>query len=686
MAVRYIPYYPNTLEGQALLDNFVRTKRMLSYRDNGRVIEKIQQGMPYYELETREMVGSNPKQNLVVHGDCLSTCAYLRDQGIEVDLVYIDPPFDSGADYSKKVYIRRNPLVQKAIAEAQGLEDGEQDAFEAKMYGDIWTKENYLNWMYENLMAIKSVMSEKASIYVELDSHIGHYVKVLMDEIFGEQNFINEIVWKRTFSHSDVGQGAKHLGRLHDVIFLYSKSEDYKMNIVYTPYTEEYINNFYKYTDKDGRKYRLVSLLGPGGASKGNPKYELMGVTRYWAFSKETMQKMVENGLIVQTKEGAVPQKKRYLDESEGVPLQDIWVDIAAVQGGALENTDYATQKPEALLERIIKASSDEGMLVADFFGGSGVAATVAHKLGRRFIHGDININSLQTARDRLVSAGAEFEIKRVQDGIALFRNPAQTMDKLRTLIPGLNTNEKLNKKYWAGAITDSKLGMIPVYLPNLLDTTQRVFDTVELNKIIREALPDLPTDEVKKIVVYYVDAEDINKLYRFYKEQNTETLIELELRDLKQVLDDVVMEDEATWTLSEVQDGFFSKWQITINSFHSNRLDRAINDANAKAEQQHLKKISDGKDSNFNPIVISDEGLEGIEFVSLDCHNAEIDAPWTSDAEIKVDAKTSVAIINGKKTADYWDGKICTNDDNAKPLRLKIRNILGDETIFVIQ
>ncbi len=632
MAVRYIPYYPNTLEGQALLDNFVRTKRMLSYRDNGRVIEKIQQGMPYYELETRETIGSNPKQNLVVHGDCLSTCAYLRDQGIEVDLVYIDPPFDSGADYSKKVYIRRNPLVQKAIAEAQGLEDGEQDAFEAKMYGDIWTKENYLNWMYENLMAIKSVMSEKASIYVHLDYHIGHYVKILMDEIFGEENFRNEIAWCYT-AVSNVGLDFPHK---HDVIYRYSLCDEYIFNkdAIRIPYAEGSL-------DRANR-----NVIGTGGMN----------------FDK-----------IVLNENGKVPE--------------DWWVDIQRASRYPGENVDYATQKPEALLERIIKASSDEGMLVADFFGGSGVTATVAHKLGRRFIHGDININSLQTARDRLVSAGAEFEIKRVQDGIALFRNPAQTMDKLRTLIPGLNTNEKLNKKYWAGAITDSKLGMIPVYLPDLKSkTTQRVFDTVELNKIIREALPDLPTDEVKKIIVYYVDAEDVNELYRFYKEQNTETLIELELRDLKQVLDDVVMEDEATWTLSEVQDGFFSKWQITINSFHSNRLDRAINDANAKAEQQHLKKISDGKDSNFNPIVISDEGLEGIEFVSLDCHNAEIDAPWTSDAEVKVDAKTSVAIINGKKTADYWDGKICTNDDNAKPLRLKIRNILGDETIFVIQ
>lgn len=170
MATRYIPYYPNTLEGQARLDNFVRTNRMLFYKDNNQIKARILRGMPLYEVAERETVGENPKNNLVMHGECLSTCAYLKEQGIEVDLVYIDPPFASGADYAKKIYIRRNPLVQKTISEAeQQLDNSEMQAFEEKMYGDIWDKERYLNWMYENLMAIKSVMSDTASIYVHLD-------------------------------------------------------------------------------------------------------------------------------------------------------------------------------------------------------------------------------------------------------------------------------------------------------------------------------------------------------------------------------------------------------------------------------------------------------------------------------------------------------------------------------------
>lgn len=363
-------------------------------------------------MEKQETVGENADGNMVIRGECVSACAYLKEQGIQVDLVYIDPPFASGADYAKKVYIRRNPKVAEVIAQAeQELDIDELKAFEEKMYGDVWEKEKYLNWMYENLMAIKSIMSPAASIYVELDSHIGHYVKILLDEIFGENNFINEIIWKRTFSHSDVGQGAKHLGRLHDVIFYYSKSEEYTLNTVCTPYTEEYIKNFYKFSDPDGRKYRLVSMLGPGGAAKGNPRYEVMGVTRYWAFSKESMDRMIANGQVVQTKPGAVPQRKRYLDESEGVPLQDLWMDIPAVQGGALENANYATQKPEAMLERIIKSSSNENMIVADFFGGSGVTAAAANKLGRKFIHCDIGLNSMQITRDRLKADGAEFDV-----------------------------------------------------------------------------------------------------------------------------------------------------------------------------------------------------------------------------------------------------------------------------------
>lgn len=678
MATKYISYYPNTLEGQALLDNFVRTRRILRYRDNDRIVEHIKRGMPLYEVESLEKRGANEKHNLMMHGECLSTCAYLKEQGIEVDLVYIDPPFASGADYAKKIYIRRNPLVQKAMKEAeQNLDNEEMKEFEEKMYGDIWDKERYLNWMYENLMAIKSVMSENASIYVHLDYHIGHYVKILMDEIFGEENFRNEIVWKRSTAHND----STGFANLHDNIFYYSKSSNLYFETPMVPYSEEYISNYYNKQDEDGRKYLDRDLSAKGLKGSGY-SYTWKGKEGYWRCPITTMERLEKEGRIYYTSNGT-PRYKQYLDEMEGVPAQDLWVDIFAVNSQAEERVDYATQKPEALLERIIKASSNEGMLVADFFGGSGVAAVVAHKLNRRFIHGDVNINSLQTARDRLVNAGAEFEIKEVKDGVRLFRNPVQTMDKLRdNLIPGLTANAKLDSQYWAGSIMDSKYGMMPVYLPNLLDGSKRVLDKSEMMNIIHKALPDLP-DEVKRVIIYYVDVEEINELRQFIEAENQQTLIEFELRDLKQVLDEVIMEDEAEWDLQEAKDplGLSMGWKLQLKSFHSDRVAKKVHDFNEKGVLQTNKKRASGKSANFSKIKLSDEGLETIEWASVDCVNAEKNAPWHSDMEVKIE-KMGTVTINGKKTQDYWDASIVSDD---KPLRLKIRNICGDETIFVL-
>lgn len=677
MATKYISYYPNTLEGQALLDNFVRTRRILRYRDNDRIVEHIKRGMPLYEVESLEKRGANEKHNLMMHGECLSTCAYLKEQGIEVDLVYIDPPFASGADYAKKIYIRRNPLVQKAMKEAeQNLDNEEMKEFEEKMYGDIWDKERYLNWMYENLMAIKSVMSENASIYVHLDYHIGHYVKILMDEIFGEENFRNEIVWKRSTTHADAG----FYGNNFDTIFFYTKGQGYIFNTVFQDYDESYLARF-THVDPDGRKWDSGNLTAKG-LQGGGYEYEYKGVRSLWRCPKETMERLDKEGRLHFTSKGGI-RSKVYLDELSGMPSQALWTDLNAVNSQAEERVDYATQKPEALLERIVKASSNEGMLVADFFGGSGVAAAVAHKLNRRFIHGDVNINSLQTARDRLVNAGAEFEIKEVKDGVRLFRNPVQTMDKLRdNLIPGLTANAKLDSQYWAGSIMDSKYGMMPVYLPNLLDGSKRVLDKSEMMNIIHKALPDLP-DEVKRVIIYYVDVEEINELRQFIEAENQQTLIEFELRDLKQVLDEVIMEDEAEWDLQEAKDplGLSMGWKLQLKSFHSDRVAKKVHDFNEKGVLQTNKKRASGKSANFSKIKLSDEGLETIEWASVDCVNAEKNAPWHSDMEVKIE-KMGTVTINGKKTQDYWDASIVSDD---KPLRLKIRNICGDETIFVL-
>lgn len=673
MAVRYIPYFPNTLEGQALLDNFVRTKRVLRYRDNDRVVENIKRGMPYYEVEPVEEVGDNPQHNMVLRGECLSACAYLKDKGIKVDLVYIDPPFASGADYAKKVYVRNNPKVAATIAQAEKeLDNEELRTFDEKMYGDIWDKERYLNWMYENLMAIKSVMSDNASIYVHLDYHIGHYVKILMDEIFGEDNFVNEIIWQRVYSHND----ANRYGQIHDTIFYYCmNNEDYTWHTQYVPYDEKYLK-MYSMDDGDGRKYKVENTMGPGGRGS---TYEWNGITRTWRYSQKTMEELEKKGLLYHTSSG-FPKKKVYLDEMPGKPLQSIWTDINVIAGQAKELVDYATQKPEALLERIIKASSDEGMVVADFFGGSGVTAAVANRLGRRFVTSDINLNSIQTIRDRLIGGKAEFEILEVKDGVSLFRNPVQTMDKLKKMIPGLCDNEEKFDKIWAGSIVSTQYGVMPVYLPNLLDSSSRLLDKPMINRIIREALPDLPAD-IRRVIVYYIDITDRNDIEQFIKEQNDQTTIEIELRDLKQFLDDIVVEDDAEWEVSETHDALFSGWKVTINSFHSDRVLKKIEEVNLKGRQQVLQQKTKGKEKKFVPITISDEGLETIEWISLDCENAEKNQPWHSDVEIKRDHLGRVC-LNGKKTDEFWDGTIRCDK---KPLRMKIRNICGDETVWTL-
>lgn len=679
MAIKYIPYFPNTLEGQAVLDNFVRTKRILRYRDNDRVEERIQQGMPLYETELQERVGRNQNGNLVLRGECLSACAYLKDKGITVDLVYIDPPFASGADYAKKVYLRRNPKVAEAIRQAESeLDIEELRSFEEKMYGDIWNKESYLNWMYENLMAIKSVMSNTASIYVHLDWHIGHYVKILLDEVFGEDNFRNEIVWKRFNFHADAGR----FGAVHETLFFYSKSNDYVFNKVYVPFDEEYTLSRFTCKDSDGRLYLTDNPTAPAHGKTGQPMYfgnKLISppAGSMWRFNQDNINKMMEAGRIVFTANG-MPRIKRYLDELEGKVVHSIWTDIFPINSQADERVDYATQKPEALLERIINASSNKGMVVADFFGGSGVTAAVANRLGRKFIHVDININSIQTTRDRLLAAKAEFDVMEIKDGVSLYRNPVQTMERLKKLIPGLRNEDTLDK-FWEGSIVDTKYGMTPVYLPNLMDGSTRVLDKPLMNRIIREAMPDLP-DNTKRVIVYYIDIDNREEIERFIREQGN-PLVTIELRDLKQVLDNVVVEDLAEWEVSEESNGLFNGWKVEIKQFQSDRVRQKIDEINQKNQLQVLQQKVKGKEKTFTPILISDEGLETIEWISLDCTAAEKDAPWHSDSEIKID-KVGYVIKNGVKTTEYWDA--CIRCDH-KPLRMKIRNICGDETVFVI-
>ena len=633
MPIKYVPFIPEPIEGQAVLGNF---NRILKYRGAADVSATIERGMPLYEMEKQETVGENPDGNMVIRGECVSACAYLKEKGIQVDLVYIDPPFASGADYAKQVYIRRNPKLAEKLAQAeQQLDSDELRTFEEKMYGDVWDKEKYLNWMYENLMAIKSVMSETASIYVHLDWHIVHYVKVLMDEIFGEDNFQNDITWHYSGWNKKLKASFE---KRHDTILYYSFDREGKnFNSYFEQWEseEEYIKKRKQkpLIDENGRKYVL--------SDAGNGK-----------------------------------RVKRYIEEAlkNGVVIDDVW-DIDKINNSALEAIGYATQKPEALLIRIITASSKEDEVVADFFGGSGVTAAAANKLARRFIHCDIGLNSIQTTRDRLKADGAAFDVLEIKDGVQLYRNPVQTMDKIKVLIPGLKNEDSLDS-FWEGAISDSRLGMVPVYVPNLMDSSSKLLDKVMMNRIIHQAIPKLDSN-TKKVIVYYVDITDKEEIEKFIAEDDS-TTVEIELRDLKTVLDDVVLEDYAEFHIEKATNELFDGYIISIDKFISDRVQSKITEFNNKAFQASLKPK---EKKAYHPIEISEEGLEIIELVSVDATAAEKEAIWHSDSEIKIDNKGFIS-KDGKKTKQFWNGQI---ESAKKPLRLKIRNICGDESIFLV-
>ena len=358
--------------------------------------------------------------NSLYYGDNLDILRrYVQDES--ADLIYLDPPFNSNQTY--------NILFQE--------KDGSQSASQIKAFGDTWHWDEiaacsyeetieaggqvaeamqafkkllgtndmlaYLSMMAPRLVELRRALKPTGSLYLHCDPTASHFLKLMMDAVFGPANFRTEIIWKRTSAHSDTRQGRRQHGRIHDVLLFYTKTDDWNWNPVYTEYDREYVENFYRFVEPGtGRKYRMGDLTGPGGAAKGNPQYEVMGVTRYWRYSKKRMQELIRQGRVIQTKPGSVPAYKRYLDEMPGVPLQDLWGDIKPIGSQAAERLGYPTQKPVALLERIIQASSNEGDVVLDPFCGCGTTIAAAQKLDRRWIGIDITHLAISLIRYRL--------------------------------------------------------------------------------------------------------------------------------------------------------------------------------------------------------------------------------------------------------------------------------------------
>lgn len=346
--------------------------------------------------------------NHLYYGDNLQV---LRDQIKDetVDLVYLDPPFNSQANYN---VLFKSPAGTQSQAQIEAFEDtwhwneNAEQAFDEVMRsgnGDVaellrafrsFLKENdmmaYLTMMAVRLLELHRVLKPTGSLYLHCDRTAGHYLKLLLDGVFGIENFTNEVSWKRTGSHSDAKQGSAHYGRVHDLVFFYSKSSDFKWNALWKAHSEAYIASHYSNVDADGRQFQWDNLTGPGGAAKGNPYYEVLGVSGFWRYSRERMAKLIAEGKVALPAPGSKPRLKRYLDEQQGTPISDFWEDIAPLNSQAQERLGYPTQKPLALLERIVAASSEEGDVVLDPFCGCGTTIHAAQKLGRHWIGIDV--------------------------------------------------------------------------------------------------------------------------------------------------------------------------------------------------------------------------------------------------------------------------------------------------------
>ena len=360
--------------------------------------------------------------NELYYGDNLDV---LREHvpDASVDLIYLDPPFNSNRSYNvlfQEKSGKESPAQIEAFGDtwtwSQETETLYQelvnnasvrvaDALEAmrKLLGDNDVLA-YLVMMTARLAELHRVLKPTGSLYLHCDPTASHYLKILLDAIFGPKHFGGEIIWKRTAAHSDGKQGRKLPGRVHDVLLLYVKSNILTWNSIYTDYSQEYIESHYRFVEEGTRRrYRKGDLTAakPGG----DTSYEWKGVRpyqgRYWAYSKAKMQEFENEGRLVYTRTG-MPEYKRYLDEMPGVPLQDVWIDVDPINPRAAERLGYPTQKPLALLERIVASSSNPDEVVLDPFAGCGTAIDAAQKLGRRWIGIDITTLAVDLIDARL--------------------------------------------------------------------------------------------------------------------------------------------------------------------------------------------------------------------------------------------------------------------------------------------
>lgn len=449
----------------------------------------------YFPAQLREQYGKEKDgwMNKIFWGDNIQIMSHLlKDYRGKIDLIYIDPPFDSKADYKKKIKLK-------------GIEvKNDSTVFEEKQYTDIWTNDEYIQFMYERLIILKELLSDKGTIYVHCDWHTGHYIRCILDEVFGRENYQNEIIWQKIRTTKAQTKG---FGNVHDLIFSYRKNDGSYFKTIYKEFDSNYIKSHYK-ADKDGRLFRTVSMLqrGSGEARKFGDKLLTPPSDMHWIWSQERIDKAMEKGLIRFTSSGR-PEKIQYLDEMKGDIVDDLWHDIYPINSQAKEAIGYPTQKPEKLLERIIEASSKEGDIVFDCFMGSGTTQAVAMKLGRRFIGADINLGAIQTTTKRLINIAKEFsDNNKIYKGIEVynvnnydfFRNPIEAKD---LLIEALEI-----QKFDSGSIYDGeKDGRMVKIMPINRIATKADLEELKANfpyKIFEKRKEDNPNEPVERLLL----------------------------------------------------------------------------------------------------------------------------------------------------------------------------------------
>lgn len=588
----------------------------------------------YYPAQLKESYGEpiDNWMNKLYWGDNLQVMSHLlRNYRGQVDLVYIDPPFDSKADYKMRIRLRGKSIESDSLA------------FEEKQYGDIWSSDEYLQFLFERLILIRELMSQTASIFVHCDYHRNYQIRCLLDEVFGSSNFHNEIVWRR--------KGGSALGSMNslsnatDTIYWYSKSGSYTLNPVYVDAPQEYIDTQFRYSDPDGRRYMITVLRSP--SPRPNLMYDYKGYKmppNGWAITLDKMRELDERGYLhFPDSKSKQIYRKIYLDEYKGQAANNLWADISTLKGSNSEITAYPTQKPEELLQRIVEMASNPGDLVFDCFMGSGTAQVVAMKTGRRFLGADINIGSIQTTCKRLLvssktsslSYGDQitytgFELYNVNN-YDFFRNPVEARDLLIQVLD--------IQPFSQGHVYDGELdGRMVKILP-----TNRIASKADIAELVAN-LPyaqfdtrkeENPNEPVERITLVCMGHEP--DLKAALEQELGEYVVDIEVMDVLKDRSDLQLKREAEADVA-IEDG-----RLVIRGFWPMNL---------------LQKLSLEKES-------VEDWREMVESVLID---------WNYDGAVM--EPSVIDIPEGKN--DVVSGTYNVPDD-AGTVRVKITDVLSE-------